>query len=457
MREKRLKSILKINKRKPINNVFSLSEIISDLISVERQKYEEFDYNHNPTWGSMFEALTEESVRRMTHESLDLNLVSGFIYDNSGFRSGEIDRMLTKGKPKRLGFTDSYECHIKDVLVVFEVKKTLAKADLEDACEHLSEVSKAYARRFDSELDNGWIPNISIAAKTYARITGNPEPTEFNEIHRMNKEDAHIFYAVVLDTYSPIKIIHGYAGYKTEHGLRTAFLNFIEDRQEKHGFGIPHLPNLISSEEFSLAKITGMPFHTQRLKSGFWQLIASNRSNPIAIMIEIIWTKISHECNVHMPWGDDMDVDIMAGLLSGKYFIDEETGKEGWQLSSIEPKESTLAEISRQDKWSPQIAPLPVLSILRQISIFGGIEINSDYINQTAQSIKQSPKELVDSLVESSLFSVSESGWLDYIGSSLHVVEINKSECAISNDQGRLRFWCEANNISPHLENYLKI
>ncbi len=145
----RLKKLRQVEKKRSPStkksNVTRLSEIINDFIGVERIKYNEFNYNHNPTLGSLYEALTEKSVEKMLHESMNLKLVSGFIYDDKGFKSGEIDRMLVQGSPSRLGFTDKYECHIKDVLVMFEVKKTLTKEAFEDAYEHLAHVSRAYA------------------------------------------------------------------------------------------------------------------------------------------------------------------------------------------------------------------------------------------------------------------------------------------------------------------------
>ncbi|WP_373272530.1 DUF6602 domain-containing protein, partial [Vibrio parahaemolyticus] len=69
----------------------------------------------------MYEALTEHVVDRMLPPNLELKMVGGFIYDDKGYRSGEIDRMLVRGEGKQLGFTGKYEYHVKDVLVIFEV------------------------------------------------------------------------------------------------------------------------------------------------------------------------------------------------------------------------------------------------------------------------------------------------------------------------------------------------
>ncbi len=157
--------------------------------------------------------------------------------------------------------------------------------------------------------------------------------------------DAMIFCTLVQDTYAPIKIIHGYGGYKTEYGLRDAFLNFFNSRTT--GFGVPSMPNLVSSETFSIAKLTGMPFLHPKLKNGYWDIIASSRSNPIALMIEIIWTKISLACNLNMPWGDDTNADAMAALLRGKHTLDEKTGKEGLMLYPNELSESELIKLKR--------------------------------------------------------------------------------------------------------------
>lgn len=440
---------------KPRSNVSSLAEILQDFISVEDNKYGDFQYNHNPTLGAMYEALTENVVGRMLPPNLGLSIVSGFIYDDKGYRSGEIDRMLVRGEGKQLGLTDKYEYHIKDVLVVFEVKKTLDKAAFVDAYQHLSGISKAYSLYFETLLENGYEPNIEYAAKSFAQITGLAEPNRYSDMHRMKKEDAVIFYTLVQDMYSPIKIIHGYGGYKTEFGLRKVFLDFFENKQRKHGFGTSSMPNLISSQNYSIVKTTGMPFKSPIFESGYWPIIASSRDNVVYLMVEIIWTKISIFCDVSMPWGDDIDAEVMAPLLLGRHVCDTTNGEEGWLYTATETKESDLKSIERQVDWEPVIAPLVVKEVAQAIGMYGQIKADSDAFNYYVDKWHLNEKVLVDQLIGTNLFSIDPFGWITFIGKALHLVEIDQDKYAFSDNVQRLRKWCEVKSVTPTLISFI--
>ncbi|WP_136678600.1 DUF6602 domain-containing protein [Neptunomonas sp. XY-337] len=442
---------------KPKSNVSSLAEILQDFIEVEDKKYNDFQYNHNPTLGAMYEALTENVVGRMLPPNLGLSIVSGFIYDDKGYRSGEIDRMLVMGGGKQLGLTDKYEYHIKDILVVFEVKKTLDKAAFIDAYQHLAGISKAYSHHFEALLENGYEPNIEYAAKSFAQITGLEEPNRYADIHKMKKEDALIFYTLVQDTYAPVKIIHGYGGYKTESGLRNVFLDFLEERQRGHGFGTPSMPNLISSENYSIVKATGMPFKSPRFENGYWPIIVSSRDNIVHLIIELIWTKISIFCDVSMPWGDDMDAEVMVALLSGRYVFDPTSGEEGWLYSATEIKESELKSIERQVDWEPVIAPMVVKEVAQTIGLYGGVQTDSDTFNFYMDKWNFTGKDLIDQLLGTNLFSIGSSGWITFIGNSLHLVEVDGDKCAVSDNAQRLRKWCEVNSVTPTLINFINV
>lgn len=58
--------------------------------------------------------------------------------------------------------------------------------------------------------------------------------------------------------------------------------------------GINSIPTLITANSFSLVKTNGLPysFSKERNKND-WAVIASGRDNPLRIMLELIWSKIS--------------------------------------------------------------------------------------------------------------------------------------------------------------------
>lgn len=440
-----------------VSNVSNLAQILEDFIELEDKNYQKFNFNHNPTLGSMYEALTENVVDKVLPKGLNLRIVGGFIYGDSDYISGEIDRMLVQGKGEQIGLTDKYQYHISEVLIIFEVKKTLNKAAFEDAYEHLSGVSTAFSEYFEQRCIDGFEPNISYAAKSFAQVTGKPEPIRYSDIHQMLPEDALVFYTLVQDTYSPLKIIHGYGGYKTEAGLRNVFLSFIEEQQGKHGFGTPSMPNLISSESFSIAKLTGMPFVTPRLNDMCWPIIGSSHDNVMNLMIELIWTKISTYCDADMPWGDDMDVEGMTTLLLGKYACSEDGERQGWMFTTFEPKESYLKEIENKSSWEPVFINAMTKSIVQCVGVLGPQNINSKSMYEVIDEANLSKEAFSEQLTNTNLLSVSNDGYIHLIGGAIHMVEVNDSSFAASSDRSRLDKWCEINLVNPNYVSFINI
>lgn len=439
------------------SNVLSLADILEDIVKVENEKYEGFDYNHNPTLGAMYEALTEHIVGRMLPPSLGLNMVGGFIYDDKEFKSGEIDRMLVRGDGRQLGFTGKYEYHIKDVLVVFEVKKTLKKDDMIDAYHQLKGISQSFTDYFHEHLENDENLSITYAARSYSQITGRPAPNRYSDIDSMSKEDAMIFYTLVQDTYAPIKIIHGYGGYKTESGLRDAFLNFLSEQVGKSGFGAPSIPNLITSENYSLAKTTGMPFKVPRFEDGFWPVVCSSRDNVLYLIIEVIWTKISIFFNVEMPWGEEFESDIMINLLMGKFAEDTKTGKSGWQYSSIELKERTIKDIGRIVPWEPVVVSDVVNSVVIQVGLHGHINNKSGYFKELARDSSLSARELTRKLVGTKHFTVDNSGNIEFVWPYLVVASLGSGAYALAHERDKLDHWCRINSYDPMFSTFIKL
>lgn len=461
-----IRAIVRANRRKSKSrgsklptsksNVASLSDILEDIIDVENQKYKEFEYNHNPTLGAMYESLTEHVVNRMLPPHLDLKMVGGFIYDDEGFRSGEIDRMLVHGEGRQFGFTGMYEYHVKDVLIIFEVKKTLTKDAFIDAFNHLSGVTKSYSSYFESYLESGGSINVTYAARSFAQLTGKPAPTKYSDLHSMSEEDGLIFYTLVQDTYSPLKIIHGYGGYQTESGLRKVFLDYLEEQLREPGFGVPYLPNLVTSENYSLVKTTGMPFKAARFEDGYWPVVCSSRDNVVYLMIEVIWTKISIFFNIQMPWGEDMDSDVMVNLLSGKLVHDEESGMKGWLYNSLDVKESELRDVERIVPWAPIFIDGIVQNIIQQIGILGYIDIESSYVSELAKSAGLEQSELLQKLLQTNLITIDDSGNLQFIWSTNIVLNLGGEEYAVSHERDKLELWCERNNIEPSFSSFFK-
>lgn len=434
--------------KKPRNSVLSLAAILEDFIAVEKNKLDEYDLKHAPSIGNMYEGLTGSIVDKIIPSKLDLRVVTGFIIDNMGYMSGQIDRMLVQGEGEEVPHSGGqYKYHIKDVLVIFEVKKHLRNQDFKDAYEHLRKITFAYSEYFERLLEGGYEPDIKHVAKLFSQITSRPEPTKYSDIFGMDKEDAIIFYTLVQSVFSPVTLIHGYGGYKTEAGLRKAFINFLESKVKEPGFGAPSLPNLVSSEAFSMVKLAGMPFMSPREDDGNWPLVASSRDNVAQLIIEIIWTKISVYCDISMPWGDDLGTEALSLLFSGRYKSDIPSGKEGWFYSFNDISEADMQNERSEGVWEPTKVTKVVRDAFQHMGIFGCLDLNSEIGVDFIKESKLDKAAFKEAILKTHLCSINGSDQIAIVGEAVHIVEVGDDEFALSNDNNRLTAWCNINSI----------
>lgn len=273
------------------------SELLEKFIKAESEKLKGIKMPHMPTLGSAYEEVTKQGIDSefTIPKCLDLRVVSGFISIGDEMLPQQIDCMLVHGDGNRYGLTEQYIYSIDKVLCIFEVKKTLKKADFIDAIQHLGFIRTKFAEHFEYKLINeSYEPDITAAAREFSKITGKIAPERYLDIHALSKSDAILFYVLVQESLAPISIIHGYEGYRTEQGLRTAFVDIIEEKiqNEGNGLGIPSIPTLVTSNQFCLIKNNGVPFSGIKDKNE-WVAICSTRYNPAKMILEMIWSKIS--------------------------------------------------------------------------------------------------------------------------------------------------------------------
>jgi len=233
------------------------SEILEKFITEESKKLEGIKMPHMPTLGSAYEEITKQGIdnRFTIPKSLDLKVVSGFISIEGEMLPEQIDCMLVHGDGIQYGLIGQFIYEIDQVLCVFEVKKTLRKSDLKDAFEHLNKIRVKFSEFFEKKLiEYEYEPNLAVAGKLFSRITGKPAPQKYRQIHDLEPEDGILFYSLVQECFAPVSIIQGYGGYKTESGLRNAFIDILSEEKDSNdnGFGIPSFPTLITTNNFCL-------------------------------------------------------------------------------------------------------------------------------------------------------------------------------------------------------------
>jgi len=349
------------------------SEILELFIATESQRLEGIKMPHMPTLGSAYEEITRQGIDNnfVIPKGLDIKIVSGFISIAGEMLDEQIDCMLVHGDGERYGLTDQYIYDIELVLCIFEVKKTLNKTDFKDALEHLSKIRQKFAQLFEKKLiEDRYEPDLTAPSKLFSQITGKPAPEKYHNIHDLAPEDGILFYALVQECYAPASIIHGYGGYKTESGLRKAFVDILSEEKDTNGigFGIPSFPTLVTTNNFCLVKNNGFPYMALQGTNN-WVAISSTRHNPAYMILEIIWSKISLYFNVSMPWSVTLETENLSPLLTA---IGRKEGERvGWWYRTNEPTEKLLKREAKV-AWEPSFLSSAAVTLTNLMLFRGG-------------------------------------------------------------------------------------
>lgn len=415
-----------------------VADILHALIAKESKKLEEFDIKHAPTIGDMYEGLSAKILEKSIPEDLDLKITNGFIFDGSNTQTGQIDCMLVKGEGIKIPYTQSYKWHIKDVIAVFEIKKNLYSKELIDSFFHLREVSHSYSRYlFDDENTSEQEFEISRAYNTFSKLTGIYAP-EFHERNQLSEGNQLIYHTLITELLSPIRIVLGYSGFKSEFSLREAFVDFIEQQGIKQGFGIPSFPHLITCMNHSLVKMNGYPYIAP-FENEEWDFYTSTSENPLLVLLELIWTKLSYVYKVGMPWGDDLETERFNKFMSAKAVT--ESNRKGWFYRYTKLSNKSLKVDSKRRLWEPVELNSAQFTIINNLCADVDEYIdNKDFIKFVEES-GFTVKDFVDDLLKTGLIALD--------GCEIKLITKN-CQCVITPDgklyatddvDGRLTLW----------------
>jgi hypothetical protein len=309
----------------------SLADLILQLKEEEARKLGSVGLTHAPTIGAMYEGLSRELLSLALPEKSGLQLTSGFITDGLGNLSGQIDCMLVVGKGETIPYTGNHKWHIKDVVAVLEIKKSLHRADLTDAFAHLRTISDLEFNYAQSWLEQGKSIDISHAMSAFAKITGAVPPAAYGDASQMTVSEQQIYYTLVQEQLGAVRIVLGYSGFQTEKGFRRSLTKSIP--AAGNGYGVGSFPHLIISGKYTLAKANGLPLSAP-LHLGKWPFYFSSSTNPIYFIIEYIWSWLERKYHVAPPWGDDLEHPALNPLLLAR--AEERDGLVGWRYTYLE-------------------------------------------------------------------------------------------------------------------------
>jgi hypothetical protein len=240
--------------------ITTLAKLLQELKAKEAAKLAVENITHPPTIGAMYEGLTRDILDRVIPSSLDLRIVDGFLEDDEGNLSPQIDLMLVSGSGREIPHTTGFVWPVQNVLAVLEVKKNLYGADLKDAFHKLRAVNDMYGAYTCRAPNKDQKFNITPAYNAFARLTGH-YPRDRKGVKALPESLSMLFHSLVAEQLSPVRIVFGYEGYVDEMGLRKGFSDFIsESLSTPRGFGVGSFPNLIVCRNNSLLKMNGQPY-----------------------------------------------------------------------------------------------------------------------------------------------------------------------------------------------------
>ncbi|WP_074519878.1 DUF6602 domain-containing protein [Stutzerimonas balearica] len=430
------------------------SELLGEFIELEKRKLDGFDMLHMPTLGSAYEEITKQGIYQdfAIPKGLDLRVVSGFISIGGEMLAEQIDCMLVHGQGERYGLTQQYKYDINNVLCIFEVKKNLRKADYVDALHHLAKIRRKFADNFEERLINeGYKPDITNARRRFSQLTGKVAPEEYLDIHHLSKADGILFYALVQESLSPITIIHGYEGYKTESGLRSAFLDILEEAWKNGaGWGIPSIPTIVTSNNFCLVKGSGIPFLVVQNKNE-WVSVFSTRHNSAKLILELIWSKIGEYFNAKMPWNDGLHMDSVQPLLIAEAREVDEAA--GWAYRTVEFNEKHMVR-GDDNLWSPSRLGKAELSAINIMAAQGGyLPLDNGMNEYLTKNHDLTVAQVSDALILTRQF-MRDGEFIRPIYPRTYVITNDDETGFVASEIERFDLWCAENGIEP---NYMSI
>ncbi|BDU00971.1 hypothetical protein IFM12276_39990 [Nocardia sputorum] len=425
----------------------TVAELLRQLMENERKLLDAVPLKHGPTIGEMYEGLSQDLLRRAIPSGLDLRLIGGFIVDGLGNTSGQIDCMLVRGEGLPIPYTRAYAWHVKDVIAVFEIKKSLYGSQLREAFQHLNEVrgiERSYRRSAESDDDP---VDLECVARSFAETTRSAVPS-YDSIESLPFHLNVLFHTLVVEHISPLRIIIGYHGFKSEHRFRAALYEYLEENLGQDGFGVAGFPHLIVSGNFSLVKANGEPFSAQLIDDDWWPFYFSTTVNPVLMILELIWTRLDCRYEIGGLWGEDLELEVPHAFLLAKAGESVE-GRSGWNYAFVNNTAASLSKLGDHEEWSPCYLSVPQWVIVNMLCHGEKVRFDDERLIEylTGEGVIDLDRFWSDLLSTTLVARSSDSMELVLITIDCHMAILPGGQLvAAENNTGRLFRWIEKNS-----------
>lgn len=415
----------------------SMADLLSEFLDIELPKLDSHSVTHGPTIGDMYEGLSEEILARGLPRHLQLRVVTGFATDGTN-RSGQIDRMLVRGDGEPIPYTGAFVWHVRDIIAVVEVKKTLKGAELAESIALLATVKSLELNNVRQQAER-W-PDLKIdaspALRSFAQVTGRLAPDRA-ELYKLELHDQQVYHTLLLEQFSVLRIAYGFHGYATEAGLRSGFIKLLRKTKGSRGFGPSGLPQLIVSGDFALVKANGNPYSAPMV-DGHWPFFFSASASPLLLLLEMIWTRLDHLFGLGNPWGNDLELEAAHPLLLGR------GTNEGWNVEVVEASTAQLASAPSHTPWEPAFLTDTEFVIFAELCEGRRVSLSDGELIEFLAKRGLTPAQLRDRLLRTHLVALDGDELLLNAIECGSVILADGRIAVAENNTGRLTRWALA-------------
>jgi hypothetical protein len=408
-----------------MNQIRTIADIIDLFRTSENARLKEYNLQHRPSIGDMYEGLTKEILEKTLPSGLNLQIVDGFIIDADGNNSPQIDCMLVKRIEEKIPYSlTSVKCKIEDVVAIIEVKKNMHKAELSEAYLHFSFVND-FMGKAGIKVDK------SFLRRAFFRITGKKVESQ-SDVEALPEAYQYLWHAFVVTYASPLKIILGYNGFASEQNLRDGFVEFLKEKGTSgaKGFGWASFPHLIVDDMYSLLLTNGFPYSYTTLDERCC-VYASSKTNPIVHLIEFLWTKLTISEGISLIYDQDLKEENIAPFLWARFV------KNGSQLGWAYDYDTLTPEMEKRSdyiEWQPTEIDLNQHTLITELCKDGKLALNGDFFQSCVKESGVSQSEFIDDLRSKGLITV--------VGNDV-VLTTEFCSCGMTPDG---KFWCGENS-----------
>jgi hypothetical protein len=244
--------------------------------------------------------------------------------------------------------------------------------------------------------------NIASTRRAFAETAG-VVPPDYKDVSSLPFDKEMIFRTLLVEQISPIRVILGYDGFKTEYSFREKFRKFLGENVGKKGFGISSYPQLCISGLHSLVKMNGQPYSAP-LEDGWWNYLVSSSSNPVRLILEFIWTRLALHYPLEWLWGEDLEVEIFHYFLRARAV--QRDGTAGWDCEYFKGTKKTVNEGETMVKWEPTVVNAEQFLIFNNLCRDQEERINNPKLIEYIEKKGHNMEEFVKSLLATGMIAL---------------------------------------------------